>query len=184
MKNLKYIFYNKTIRASQKLASQKLTSQKLTSQKGFASIEAILSITIFLIMLSFSLGFFGIVHSGIVNSIAARNYAFDTFNNRTYLTYHRDRPPLFSNQKNGFRLHLITTDKDDNPDANFIVTERRIAPFGLYKTPNDNNDSDHREIIEDAKKNKDKDNIENYRFGHVWIKAGYGICLNASCKPN
>ena len=170
MKNLKYIFYNKTIR----------TSQKLTSQKGFASIEAILSITIFLIIFSFSLGFFGIVHSGIVNSIAARNYAFDTFNNRTYLTYHRDtQDALFSNQKNGFRLHLITTDKDDNQEADFIVTERRIAPFGPYKTTKKK--GDHRKMVEDAKNNNDD---EPYGFDPVWIKAGYGICLNASCKPN
>ncbi len=182
MKNLKYIFYNKTIRASQKLASQRLASQKLTSQKGFASIEAILSITIFLIMLSFSLGFFGIVHSGIVNSIAARNYAFDTFNNRTYLTYHRDTlDTLISNQKNGFRLHLITTDEDDNPNSKFIVTKRQIA-FPPKKNTTSN--ADHRKMVEDAKNNNDKKNITDYKFDPVWIKAGYGICLNASCKPN
>ena len=179
MKNLKHIFYNKTIRTSQRLASQKLTSQKLTSQKGFASIEAILSITIFLIMLSFSLGFFGIVHSGIVNSIAARNYAFDTFNNRTYLTYHRDtHGTLISNHENGFRLHLITAE-DDNKKADFIVTERRIAPFGPYKTTEKK--GDHRKMVDDAKNNNDD---EPYGFDPVWIKAGYGICLNASCKPN
>ena len=183
MKNLKHVFYNETIRANQRLANQrlahqKLTSQRLASQKGFASIEAILSITIFLTMLSFSLGFFGIVHSGIVNSIAARDYAFNTFNNRTYLKYHRDttRSQLLSNQKNNFRLHLIGTEKD-NLGAEFIVTERHIA---FVKSDQKKKAADHRQMLEDAR-NK---NRSSYGFNPVWIKAGYGICLNAQCKPN
>ena len=143
-------------------------------QKGLASIEAIFSLVMFIALLSFSLGFFGVVHSGIVNSIAARNYAFNTFNNRTYLKYHRDtkKTSLISHQKNNFRLHAIV--KEGQTEEFFIATQRRIA-FAKTHQEGIKGDGDHTDMVT----NEDKD----YAYDPVWIKATYGICLNARCRP-
>lgn len=146
-------------------------------QKGLASIEAIFSLVIFIALLSFSLGFFGVVHSGIVNSIAARNYAFNTFNNRTYLKYHRDvnTSSLTSHEKNNFRLHAIV--KEDYRGEDFIVTQRNIAfAKKIHQQKSPKGDGDHIDMVT----NEDK---EDYTFDPVWVKAAYGICLNVRCRP-
>ena len=62
----------------------------LSNQKGMAVFEIVPLLVLFVLLLNFVFGFFGIIHSGILNSIAARNYAFETFRNRTSLNYIRD----------------------------------------------------------------------------------------------
>jgi len=62
----------------------------LYDERGMAVFEIIPILVIFVVLINFSLGFFGIVHSGILSSIAARNYAFETFRNRANLNYFRD----------------------------------------------------------------------------------------------
>ncbi len=160
-----------------------ISKKYFKKQKGMASIEAVVSIILYLALLSFSLGSFGVVHSGIVNSIAARNYAFDTFNNRTYLKYHRDTlfgGGLHSHKKNGFRLHTITSETSPPNNEDFIATKRYIAFAKVHNDKEKGNNSDeHEKMVEDA-----KDGVnEGYSFNPVWVKAAYGICLNANCKP-
>ena len=153
-------------------------------QKGMASMEAMASIVLYLAFLSFSLGFFGVVHSGIMNSLAARTYAFDTFNNRTYLKYHRDKDSggsLHSHKENGFRVHTIVTEGSGSNNENFIVTERRIAFAGMHDEKGKGNNL-HLEMTEEARDNSEID-LKKYSFNPVWIKAAYGICLNARCRP-
>ena len=147
-------------------------------QKGLASIEAIVSIIIFITLLSFSLGFFGVVHSGIVNSIAARSYAFNTFNNRTYLKYHRDTKdnPFISHNKNQFRLHAII--KEDYTGNHFVATQRRIAFVKIHKGEMKiKGNGEHDDMV------RDENEDYAYAFDPVWVKAAYGICLNATCRP-
>ena len=149
-------------------------------QRGMASMEAMFSILLYLAFLSFSLGFFGVVHSGIVNSVAARSFAFSIFNNRTYLKYHRDADTslLHSHKKNGFRLHTIISETGLG-GKNFIATERNIA-FAKVHEKRGRDANKHKNMVEDA---IDGNNDENYSFNPVWVKAAYGICLNAICEP-
>ena len=153
---------------------KKVVLQRYKKQKGMASMEAMVSIILFLTLLSFSLGFFGVVHSGIVNSIAARTYAFETFNNRTYLKYHRDVKDsgLHSHKKNHFRLHTINSEGFSGED--FIATQRYIA-FAKSHRQNKGEDK-HMEMVENERDGGD----EIYGFNPVWVKAAYGICLNAN----
>ena len=150
-------------------------------QKGMASMEAMASIILYLVFLSFSLGFFGVVHSGIVNSLAARNYAFDTFSNRTYLKYHRDAPgeQLHSHKENGFRLHSILTERNPPNNEDFIATKRSIAFAKMHYRKGRNNNQHMKMVEEEAEGNNNK----KYSFNPVWIKTAYGICLNTRCSP-
>ena len=156
-----------------------ILKKSFKKQKGMASMEAMASVILYVALLSFSLGFFGVVHSGIVNSIAARNYAFETFNNRTYLKYHRDTGDvLYSNKKNRFRLHAIISEESSSSGDKFTPTKRYTA-FAKVDHKESGDDS-HQKIAEDAINGNDD---ESYSFNPVWIKTAYGICLNAVCKP-
>lgn len=50
----------------------------INNEKGMAVLEMIPILVVFVLFINFSLGFFGAIHSGILNSIASRNYAFET----------------------------------------------------------------------------------------------------------
>jgi hypothetical protein len=149
---------------------------KLNNRNGFASIEAISMITIFLLLISYTYGFFGVIHSSILHSIAARNYAFETFRNRTNLTYFRIEAQE-QYRKNGLRFHAVTS-KYQNIGSGFWASARPIA---IGRTPGELN-----------RKNSDMHNIKvpSLRTGvrnqrtevsPVWIKSRYGICLNNNC---
>ena len=56
-----------------------LINQHLKNDHGMAVLEMIPIMIIVVLLLSFSFGFFGLIHTGILNSIGARNYAFETF---------------------------------------------------------------------------------------------------------
>ncbi len=63
---------------------------RLKDEHGMAIMELIPIMVILVILINYSLGFFGAIHTGILNSMAARNYAFDTFKHRSNLVYLRD----------------------------------------------------------------------------------------------
>ena len=157
--------------------------KRYKKQRGMASMEAVAAIILYLAFLSFSLGFFGVVHSGIMNSIGARTYAFETFSNRTYLKYHRDTDnsgPFHSHKKNGFRVHSILTEDVSLNDENFVATQRNIA-FAKTHYERGRENNKHMKMVENE---RDGNEYKGYSFNPVWIKAAYGICLNARCSPS
>ncbi|MEZ0393094.1 MAG: hypothetical protein ACAH59_12810, partial [Pseudobdellovibrionaceae bacterium] len=86
----------------------------LGNSRGNAMIEIVPILAIFILILNFSLGFFGLIHSGIMNSIAARNYAFETFRNRADLRYLRDAASSdteFTYTKSQVRFHAIKSER-------------------------------------------------------------------------
>ena len=86
-----------------------LKTKALRNQKGTAMVEVVPLLVIFVLLINFSLGFFGVIHAGILNSIAARNYAFETFRNRAVLNYLRDIADSddVTYRREGFRFHGI-----------------------------------------------------------------------------
>ncbi len=155
------------------------------SQDGFATIETIPLIFLFIIMSCYAMGFFGVVHTGILNSISARAYAFETFRNRSNLTYFRDTvfnggspSQLLSYSKVGNRTHGIT--REFRSSDEFIVTERPIR-VGYPIAPDErrgdlelHNQTIHSQV-QFGKRNTD------LASSPVWIKVQYGMCLNVSC---
>jgi hypothetical protein len=152
------------------------------NEKGMAMIEALPLIIVFVMMLSFGLGFFGVIQTAILHSISARAYAFETFRGRANLNYFREdgsaldasKGPLYLGTK-GFRYHAIQHEVDGR--ALFVATTRNIAmgtvepkDSGLSQTHN----IDIYQILERGRNTKTNVNP-------AWIMVGYGICLNSSC---
>lgn len=154
------------------------------NQKGQAILETVALLVVFIILLSFGLGFFGVVHTAILNSISARAYAFETFRNRTPLNYYREQGsvfdpsigPLYLGVK-GFRFHAINHESEVRDK--FVPTTRQIA---LGKTEANSNASNldvhNQQVWEIPARNQRTD------VNPVWVMVGYGLCLNANCGNN
>jgi hypothetical protein len=172
---------------------------KKLGNKGNASIEMIPVIAIFLLLVNFGLGFFGVIHSGILNSIAARNYAFETFRNRANLNYLRDESsgsssynfgenPYYANAN--FRYHA--TVQEGAAQNQWIATQRPLK-FTDVNTGMDpiSNSNDHNQIVR-SMSSEDKKTSEYFTgqsaqdgqdgVSPVWIMTSYGICLNTTCE--
>lgn len=149
-------------------------------QKGMAMIEALPLLVIFVMFLSFGLGFWGAIHTAVLHSIGARAYAFETFRNRTNLNFFREdgsaltRAPLFLGGK-GFRYHAIQNALDSRP--NFVASPRNIAMGSAQPTQSTNVQTHNVDVysIEDRGRN------QKVETSPIWVMVGYGICLNAGC---
>lgn len=146
-----------------------------------AVFEMIPLLLIIVLFVNFSLGFFGAIHTGILNSISARNYTFETFRNRANLVYFKNTDPNSLSKhfaKAGMRIHGTTTE-NSNSSQNWLATSRMI----------DFIESDQRaaEITgTDASSHSKTRGVPDGRnttvgVNPIWIKTTYGICLNASC---
>lgn len=162
----------------------------MLNQKGMASVEMIPILMMFIVLVNFGLGFFGVIHSGILNSIAARNYAFETFRNRANLNYLRDTStsdPVFYGNK-GFRYHFVHAEGDKRSLA--VATKRPIK-FTEVVTPTDalGSADDHNKKVKSIKDTgavsevfTGKNKVDgDAGVSPVWIMTSYGICLRASC---
>ena len=152
----------------------------LKNERGLAILETVPLLVIFVVLVSFGLGFFGIVHTAILHSIAARGYAFETFRQRTNLYYFREdgsgeeRP--FNFQRKGWRYHAIQHESDQR--ERFVATTRPIALGRSIAAADTNDDTHNQQIFQILPRN------ERVAVNPAWIMVGYGICLNANCGGN
>lgn len=167
------------------------TSKKsfIKNEKGMAILELVPTIFIYMLLINFSLGFFGVIHSGILNSIASRNYVFETFRHRPNVVYHRDTKGT-SFQKVGYRYSGIVAESFNGDD--WVATNRPIAftsSFGGTDQDGVNLGgrgpsavSGESQIHNNVVKALDEtQRNENIAVKSVWIKVLYGICLNSTC---
>jgi hypothetical protein len=173
----------------------------MLNNNGNASIEMIPVIAIFLLLVNFGLGFFGVIHSGILNSIAARNYAFETFRNRANLNYLRDESvsssttynfgdnPYYSNAN--FRFHA--TVQEGAQQNQWIATQRPLkftevnTGINAISNTNDHNQTVRSKMTDESKKTSEyftgqTASDSNDGVSPVWIMTSYGICLNSICE--
>lgn len=175
---------------------KKLNSHRRRSadERGLAIIEAIPILILFVILFGYAYGLFGVIHSGTLHSIAARNYAFETFRNRADLTIFRvdGTPPGEHYSLVGARFHAVRNENYKGAAAEFIPSERPIAkglgdraPTGVGRS----NKSYHNEYLfaqyDSMYANgsptgvlRTRDKVE---VAPVWLQIGYGICLNIRC---
>lgn len=150
---------------------------RLANQKGLAILETVPLIVIFVMLMSFGMGFFGIVHTAVLHSIAARTYAMETFRNRANLYYYREdgsgleRPFNFTNK--GWRYHAVQHESD--PRDLFVATARQIS-LGSQSPAGDPNKETHNQQIYQIQQRNEKISVNP-----AWIMVGYGICLNGQC---
>jgi hypothetical protein len=163
------------------------------NEKGMATVETVPLLLIFVILLAYSFGSFGVIHTGILNSIAARTYAFETFRNRANVTYFRDSGGDESVvirrhfRRHGNRIHGIqqeTRPGDPAPsNASFKSTERplRVGFGGIPADASRNTASIHNEQVFSGVLEQRQTQIG---VSPVWVMTQYGICINAQCGGN
>ncbi len=170
------------------------------SEEGMAIIEAIPVLFMLVLVFNFSLGFFGAVHSGILNSVASYNYTLETFRFRSNLMYFRPAGGTINYDKSKNRVHGTTQEgsvvqaKEDK--GKWPATMRGI-------TLNYNKEDPKRAL---ANANTQGGTESNRNFGgkgssnniwtaiseyspddtpiqtpRIWIKTVYGICITADC---
>ncbi len=153
-----------------------------------ATIETIPLIMVFVFLIAYEFGVFGIIHTGIMQSISARTYAFDTFKNRSSLVYFRDNPgaPEKSFFRNaGTRTHGIASEARTDADgtADGIAAERPIR-VGIPFAPDEQSRRDlerhNQKIFDPALVGPLKRN-QKVEVNPVWIQVQYGMCLNVNC---
>ena len=161
---------------------KKQRKSPLKNEDGMAIFEMIPIIMIIMLLVNFSLGFFGAIHTGIVNSIAARNYAFETFRNRSNLAYFKNTGNNVDTYYTdlGMRMHGSISEGRSQSSKwtasartiDFVNFDRRAAD--LVGTDQAN----HKKVREVA------DAARNTAVGvnPIWIKTSYGICLYAGCE--
>ncbi len=154
----------------------------LKNQKGMAALEMIPIIVVVVLFMNFALGFFGVIHTGILNSIAARNYAFETFRHRSNLVYFRngigdDKETQYSDL--GMRIHGIISENASGA-KNMVASSRRIDFFDFSPRAAEASGAgtEHNTTSWEVETNK---RFEKTGVNPVWVKTQYGICLNATC---
>ena len=182
---------------------QTMAVKSLKNKKGLAVLEVLVLTWVMFILLGATLGSWGLVHTGILNSIAARNYSFFSFNNRADLAYLRDFVIRendyvlpFYYEPFGSRFAVIVSEKlDPTPSRQKITATLRKVDFmkGRSLTRDDDDDSGkileasgHKQISKWARGDGNFFNGEGGKATKkaapvAWIMVGYGICLTEKC---
>lgn len=146
-----------------------------------ATIESIAMLFVFVVLFAYTIGMFAAVHTGILNSIAARSYAFETFRHRTDLVYFRDEASSINAnfKKYNYRFHGVRAENASGDT--WVVTQRNIQ-WGL--SGSDESQGVPRNLASNhSVSNVIATGMEKDQANPIWIKTIYGICLNARCSP-
>lgn len=171
------------------MLNQSPRSSIANPQRGLSNVEMIPVLLLFALLFNFTLGFFGVVHSGILQNIAARNYAFETFRNRSNLN--RFRPQVDINNAKivfnrvGFRYHSVRTEGGGSDTDSWFATARPIRFIAANQSdPDETQMSDHSLVnqIKDPGKASDVYTGEDGGLDTVWVKVIYGICVTHNCQ--
>lgn len=140
-------------------------------------MELIPIMIIIVLLFNFSMGFFGAIHTGILNSMAARNYAFETFRHRSNLAYLREGASDYYARK-GMRFHATTSDNKNGNNLVFIATGRPIDFLASLESRG-SKDLHNNQIynIVDGKRYTEG----NGGVTPIWVRPQYGICLDSKC---
>lgn len=162
----------------------------LNKQSGMAYLEIIPLIVLMMLLLKYTFGFFGIVHTGILNTIAARNYSFETFRHRANLNYFRTikvQPEIAGDKLTDNRYHSNIDEAhiDDSNDPQAWATVRSVSfpATASDKQRNQKNIDYHNTAIMNEKTLAPGKRYQQEESGSdpVWVRERYGICLTASC---
>ena len=176
---------------------------------GIAMVEILPLLVVFITFFGLCIGLWGAVHSGILQSISARHYAFEVINNRTHPDHHRDWNPstgsgsgeeMFSSPsvsnmpyhgKLGMRLFAVVTKQTGSKPEEFV--ENRGLNF--FSDIDRNYDEEPGGILSSQKTEgankygpartgfleEEKAFVQAPAVNPVWLLTGYGICLNFCC---
>ena len=142
----------------------------LKNQKGIAMVEMLPLLAVFVLLFGLTFGFWTSIHSGILQSISARHYAFEVINNRTHFIYHRDTQAPAGNssyyEKDGKRFFAVV-EFQPSGDPDIIAEKQALSLF----------DKDGLRITGDPQSSSAQTNP-------IKLKTGYGICIDLKCGDN
>lgn len=153
-----------------------------------ATLEILPLIFILVYLFAYTLGAFGAIHTGIMNSISARAYAFETFRNRSNLWYFRDLKGSERRQyrDHGNRFHGIMA--ENNQVQEFRASERAIRMgIPIQPSPSRGDPTIHNEKIYDGQGMQEgatasaSQRNQSVEVGPIWVMIQYGICMKVSC---
>jgi hypothetical protein len=176
------------------------------SERGTAIIESLPVLFMLVMVFNFSLGFFGAIHSGILNSIGSYNYTIETFRFRSDLMYFRPGAPISQNYLLSHnRVHGTTQEGSESTTAeskgSWPATLRSIT-FNYSTSDSSKNLSRALASLNDGGNEADKrhygerstatniwhatsdyapEENDSIQTPRIWVKTIYGICLNADC---
>lgn len=156
------------------------------NEDGFATIEALTMLFIMVSLMSFTIGSFGVVHTGIVNSIASKTYLWEMMEMRADVSYHRSNPGYAAGAWNesmrakpGFRYGGIASERNSGSSSPRFNATARNVDFRIAKD-NDGQSSDSA-TKHNQTRNLNLNERASVEVDDVWVKTTYGICLNAAC---
>ncbi len=152
--------------------------KKHNSERGLAVLETVPMIFVFVSLVGFTIGFYGVTQKMILHSIASRAYGFEQIRHRANITYLRDvgtDGPINSYQ---ITQHRYFTVREPGTGNTFIAAKMgldyRVRSPGGAASPDAHNTSAYGDIL------RQRRNDRHY-FDSVWVKVGHGICLRANC---
>ncbi|MGE0632993.1 MAG: hypothetical protein AB7O96_11330 [Pseudobdellovibrionaceae bacterium] len=153
----------------------------IRNQKGMAVFEMLPMLILFVILTSFMAGFFGVIQTAILQSIASRNYAFETFRGRASLIYFRENRPEVANREVHYkriqvRIHGTASDKVQS--AKFFIASSRNIDLWNRAEQQGNTEENHAENVSRIERGK---RWQEQGANPVWIRVAYGICINMQC---
>jgi hypothetical protein len=171
---------------------KRLFKARKQNNRGMALIEALPVLFMVVLIFNFSLGFFGAIHSGILNSIGSYNYTLETFRFRSNLIYFRPGGGTANYEKSMNRVHGVIGDgykKKDFQKGRWPVTVRSISMISQSGAPQGTEFENHSKAnkasvwkAESRQTANSEDDVP--QTPEIWIKTVYGICLNADCEKS
>ena len=176
---------------NKKLSGSKDQSKKRFSEdeSGMAVLETVPLLVVFIVLMTYAMGYWGAIHGGILNSMAARTYAFETMRNRSNLTMFRETSNKETFYKQNFRFHAVNGFDYGNVkvSAEEFYASRYPISFDNFQVDEDLTTQRkvdlHRQItsVEEQRITRGRVKPEQ-RVNPIWVKIGYGYCLNIQCE--
>lgn len=171
---------HRNVKPAESRLSKPLNRSRLTNQRGLATLETVPLLLIFVFLISYALGLFGVIHAGTLHAIGARTYAFETFRQRTDLNYFRENGSALNGShinfaSDGFRYHSVR--HPAGAQNRFQAPARRIA-FAFSGNSEGNREAVHNEqvfVLSNGSRNT------GVKVSPAWIMMAHGICLNPKC---
>lgn len=102
--------------------------KRLKNSSGIAVIEILPLLVIFVAFIGITLGLWGAIHAGTLQSIAAKHYAMEVINNRVHIIHHRDYP--FSTSSSG-KMNMLNNQKETHRSQCYPVNDFGSRFFGI-----------------------------------------------------
>ncbi len=161
----------------------------INNEEGMAVLETVPLLVVFVILMTYAMGYWGAVHSAILSSISARTYAFETFRNRSNLIkFRQDKNSLDFydvQEKRSFRFHGVV-DPSASESLQFVATRQPIS-FSDYQINEETKETskDDKTLHAAITQPNGGRSISSLAYGNgvnpIWVQIGYGYCLDLEC---